>query len=326
MHTRKSFYIGITFFCIIGCAILDTKQPTLYDTRSGLFSKQFTTGEIRAVKAGFKAYPFEYSEEFGNLLLWRIHSKNQAFSRQLVKLPELNDGITPDEARALHTMYVYIKGMQAERKKKPGSTLEPGSRSLHIINEMTQDGLTNDSYRYSPSLEAFLWLIMDGHFDAQLFEAEYVNSLTFTKTVWGTMKGPRWEDFDVVTDRVNNPELLHYYITKNISYKKGHNTQSAKQVFSRGFGDCYDVAFFGKYLLERAGYKTTLRQVRYTNDQQHGLLVIQKDGHYLLVVDFTPEGNTLSGPYRDISQVDNTLSRGKRIYHRSWGSDLLPGR
>lgn len=326
VHTRKSLYIGILFLCIIGCATIGTKQPSLYDTRPGLFSKQYTTGEIRAIKAGFKAYPLDYSQEFGNLLLWQIHYKNQSFSRQLAQLPSFNDGTTPDEARALHTIYAYIKGIQAVRKKKPDSTLESGSRRLHIINEMTEDGLTNDPYRYSPSLEAFLWLIMDGHFDAQLFEKEYINCLTFTKRVWGNMKGPRWNDFDAVTDRVNTPELLHYYITRNITYKKGHATQSAPQVFSSGFGDCYDVTCFGKYLLDRAGYTTALRQVKYENDQQYGLLVIQQDGHYVLAVDFTPEGNTPSGPYGAISQVDDTLSGGRTIYYRSWGSDLPPGR
>jgi hypothetical protein len=326
VHTRKLLYIGILFICIIGCSTIGTKQPSLYDTRPGLFSKQYTTGELRAIKAGFKAYPFEYSQEFGNVLLWQIHYKNQAFSRQLAQLPALHDGITPDEARALHTVYAYIKGIQALRKKDPESTLESGSRRQHILNEMTEDGLTNDQYRYSPSLEAFLWLIMDGHFDAQLFETEYMNSLTFTKTVWGNMEGPRWEDFDTVADRVNTPELLHYFITRNITYKKGHNTQSATQVFSRGFGDCYDVAFFGKYLLDRAGYTTALRQVKYTNDQQYGLLVIQQDGHYVLAVDFTSEGNTPSGPYGAISQVDDTLSGGRTIYYRSWRSDLLPGK
>lgn len=326
VNTRKSLYIVILFFCIIGCATVGTRQPTLFDTKPGLYSKQYTTGEIRAIEAGFKVYPLEYSEEFGNLLLWQIHCHNQAFSRQLAKLPEINDRITPDEARALHTMYVYIQGIQTVRKKKPDNTIEPLSRGQRIINEMTEDGLTNDPYRYSPSLEAFLWLIMDGHFDAQSFETEYVNSLTFTKKVWGNMEGPRWDDFDAVADRVNTPELLHYYIDKNIAYKKGYNTQSSTNVFSQGFGDSYDVAFFAKDLLDRAGYKTALRQVRYTNVQKHGLVVIQNDGHYLLVVDFTTEGNTLSGPYGDISQVDNALARGEKIYYRSWGADTLPGR
>jgi len=298
----------------------------LYDTRPGLFSKQYTTGEIRAIKAGFKVYPFDYSQEFGDLLLWQIHYKNQSFSRQLAQLRLLNDRTTPDEARALHTIYFYIKGIQAVQKKKANSTLESGSRRLHIINEMTEDGLTNDPYRYSPSPEAFLWLIMDGYFDVQLFEEEYVNSLTFTKTVWGNMEGSRWEDFDAVAARGNTPERLHYYITKNITYKKGHNTQSETQVFSRGFGDCCDVAFFGKYLLARAGYNTTLRDVKYTNDQQYGLLVKQQDGHYLLAVDFTPAGNTLTGPYGALSQVDDALLGGRTIYYRSWESDLLPGR
>jgi len=130
----------------------------------------------------------------------------------------------------------------------------------------------------------------------------------------------RWEDFNTVVDRLNAPELLDYYINLNIKYKKNRtNSHTPKHTFLHHWGDCDDLAVFGKYILMKGGYKANPRYVYWTLDNRGhvGVVVILEDGRYLLAVDFGGR-NRMSGPYTKISEVDKTLSGGHFINDSGW--------
>ena len=132
---------------------------------------------------------------------------------------------------------------------------------------------------------------------------------------------PKWADFDEVTDRLNAPELLDYYIDHNLHYHRtylGISPYLPKTTFSRKWGDCDDLAAFGMYVLKKGGYKVFGRVVFYGVDKEHtGAGIKLEDGSYFLVIDFTRNGNDMSGPYDDISEVDDKLSNGL-IHTRKW--------
>ena len=69
----------------------------------------------------------------------------------------------------------------------------------------------------------------------------------------------RWEDFDLVIDRLNSPELLDYYERHVISYKYqygyGEGPEEARRVFNNKFGHCAQVTAFTVYVLKKAGYE-----------------------------------------------------------------------
>lgn len=218
-----------------------------------------------------------------------------------------------------------------------------------ILEEITLDGLTLDQYRYSPSLQAFLWLIVDGKFDADSFERDYARSLTllaekmgrdelfwlgcrtnypnsfyFTFAVWGDMEGPRWKDFGSVVDRLNAPELVHHYvnINSNFIYERGRN-QIPSETFRFKTGQCISAAVFGEYCLKMAGYKAFIRSVNWPGDpyttDHTGSGIVLEDGSYLLVIDFGPSGNRMSGPHKEVSDLDLQIAHGHRIIGRMWG-------
>lgn len=433
----------VVFTVLYGCATTKVKQVSLYETRSDIFSRQYTTGEIRAIETGFRADPQQYGKEYAHLLLWMIQNQNYEFSKQLAKLPDLNDGINPEETEALHTIYEYIKDVafprnfpdrtvktyhetishtlvlewtSSEKKKwdigltirgsfgdlpqvkNSGFEKEDVSESrdsfsiekvvhvlsltennetdgltvslkhcspyaelflavngkshdffvqevpfvfdgvrvtfknypddhstsakIIILNDMTLDGVINDPYRYSPSLEAFLWLILNGEFNPQLFAVNYNNGMTLTKNVWGSMDNQRWLDFNTVINRLNKPELIHHYINKKINYRRG-TPHGVYMTFATNKGQSVDAAYFTQYALKKAGYTTFIRSVKWKDGSRNvghsGSGIIREDGRYVLVADFKGKNN-LSGPYKDISMVDNALCEGKPIVDSIWDS------
>jgi hypothetical protein len=138
----------------------------------------------------------------------------------------------------------------------------------------------------------------------------------------------RWKDFNTVLDRLNSPELVDYWIWNNIKYKRGY-VNTPWEVFKKKEGHCISTGYFGNGALKRAGYTTFMRHVSWGHwgTKDHcGSGVILDDGKYLLVVDFDGSStNTTSGPYKDISQVDDKLARGRKIIERMNGSYFMPG-
>ena len=145
-------------------------------------------------------------------------------------------------------------------------------------------------------------------------------------------KSSKWNDFDTVADRLNAPELVDKYINTNIVFNlyPGSDKQSPKETFNRKRGSCTSLAVFGKYMLDRAGYQTRIRSVNFSKNLKnilgHSGLVIITENRYILAVDFRPtksgrkDFNTMSGPYMDISHVDDQLASDfKKITRSYWG-------
>ena len=66
----------------------------------------------------------------------------------------------------------------------------------------------------------------------------------------------RWENLKILIDRLNAPELLDFYINRNIVY--AHYLPSYQRPYSSiikyKYGDCDDLANFGRFVLTKAGY------------------------------------------------------------------------
>ena len=79
------------------------------------------------------------------------------------------------------------------------------------------------------------------------------------KEVKSENKNLRWEDFNIVTDRLNSPELLDYYERHVIRYKNvygyGEGPEEARRVFTNKYGHCAQITAFTVYVLQKAGYE-----------------------------------------------------------------------
>lgn len=137
----------------------------------------------------------------------------------------------------------------------------------------------------------------------------------------------RWSKTQEVVDRLNDPMLLNYYINKNIRYSFtiGGYHQPIKSTIKLKRGDCDDMAYFGKIVLSRAGYKVQGRIVGCTggfSDVHIGLIIELEDGRYLLAVNFRTL-NSMTGPFDTLLEADKSLGYGsgypcRSAFHFNW--------
>jgi hypothetical protein len=142
----------------------------------------------------------------------------------------------------------------------------------------------------------------------------------FTPKAYQTIKGAegrakekdqKWNDLTLIFDRLNAPVLVDFYINSNITYSFGRNLRYPESLIKHKIGDCDDVAYFFDVALSRAGYKTVARIVPIKN--LHIGLAIEKNNKYWIVANFLRHGNTMSGPYNSISEVDHVLGHSNKI-------------
>ena len=90
---------------------MPTRQPSYFDKHPDVLKKQYTADEIATLKKNFEANPLKYSQAVGDMLLWRMHQKSPEFASEFAQTPEVADGITPQEAKAMASIYNLIKGL-----------------------------------------------------------------------------------------------------------------------------------------------------------------------------------------------------------------------
>ena len=171
-------------------------------------------------------------------------------------------------------------------------------RELFVIRDMVLAG--EGGHKFSAPLQALLWGYMDSKFKEDNPFENYIDALEFVKPIWGDMKDKRWSNFDEVADRVNTPKLFDYWVNKVIDYGDpiiGY-TKPARQTFKDLRGDCSDICELGQTILGRSGYN-----VMKICTPDHVMGYIKKDNLYWLAIDFTPMGNALIGPSKNLYEL-----------------------
>jgi hypothetical protein len=308
--------------------------------------------------------------------------KNLLLSKELGKLPEIQDGISPEEKvaleglvrlynlspdafdRAFEQMYQvglpevrkYCSPLQAlfwlaEDGKHDQISRIVGNYSLEaLIKEAWGDVASRDkkvSHLSEQEIQGIINRLSEK--DRKLFDGvrpEVLNYfLTFhynehpgiyskedREIIEASMESNknylRWKTFSTVADRLNAPELVAYYLNHFVVYRGYKRAHGTYPTFKFKQGHCVDAAFFATDMLRRSGYNTFMRMVVWGPDtwiQNHtGSGIILDDGRYLIVADFTPSGNSMTGPHETIEQVDTQLASRHKITDRRWGTNYPP--
>jgi hypothetical protein len=134
----------------------------------------------------------------------------------------------------------------------------------------------------------------------------------------------RWKDYNIVIDRLNAPELLNFYINKNIKYAHYVPSyhRSPRSVINEKYGDCDDLAYFGRAVLSKAGYDVFGRIVGESPSVHIGLGIKLEDGSYILAVNFR-NMNIMTGPHKTMLELDEALGYGpgyrqRGPFHFDW--------
>jgi hypothetical protein len=121
----------------------------------------------------------------------------------------------------------------------------------------------------------------------------------------------RWNNFTAIVDRINAPELVHYYIIKNFHFESNLFSKP-RDTFLKNSGNSHALAVLGELFLKHNGYDTFVRTIKIPDSlcvtEHSGSGIVLEEYQYLLVVDF-PKGRQIKGPF-DLKALDIELSKG----------------
>ena len=187
---------------------------------------------------------------------------NPSLPVEIGRLPDYQGNIEGNRLVALNRLYSIIENATSDQMKNLERYLNigiPGKRS------------------YCTPLQALLWV---------LEKEDDVNVLDYTLTqlldkTWVFSEVNRWQDYEVVTDRLNAPEIVNYYERVQFVYKSKKGRQDAnkgtpKKLFTNKIGNCVDHSVFDVYCLEKGGYKASIKWV---NQRRHSICAFKVNGN-----------------------------------------------
>jgi len=175
--------------------------------------------------------------EVGNLFQ-QLYSLDPELALEVGKLPEFQGKVGEKQVMALSRFVTLIKKATPGQRDNLAEFLKVGKPTIR---------------RYSTLLQAVFWILeRDGK----------ANPLRLPLTLllaqaWNYTDQTRWGDFEVVTNRLNSPELIDYYERMNFQwwYFPGDRFGEERSIFRSKRGDCRDYTAFSVYCLQKAGYK-----------------------------------------------------------------------
>lgn len=224
-----------------------------------------------------------YPERFSLVL-----QKNAMLAKELLKLHEFQDGISPSEATALEKIIDLYEASPEQFDK--------------VFKEMYQIGLP-EVRKYCSPLQAFFWLLEKGEYQGEKVRLEYSLQSILVKA-WDFAEGGRWRDYQAVTDRLNAPELVNYYQRARFSYEFGRRDEkNAYYLFKANKGNCSDFTAFSIYCLQKAGYRAWEEHVASPSGRHpyHIVCVFESNGKKYIMDNGRPDKLVRRGiiPYEE---------------------------
>ena len=108
----KKSVLGFLFGSLIACTSITlgcaSQSVDLLDEYKRMLNSNIEVDTL-ALKTNFENKPEQYSQEMGDYLLKQFYKKNSVLGRELIKLPDLRDGISHAEVIALQKIYHMVE-------------------------------------------------------------------------------------------------------------------------------------------------------------------------------------------------------------------------
>jgi len=190
-----------------------------------------------------RPYSGPYPPNFDKLAI-----QNPLLVNELGKLPEIQDGISEKDAMALK----QISKLYSKNQKHFSSVFE----------SMNDVGNANVR-KFCTPLQALYWLALDdklAEIDISNYTLIGLLNQAWYKSGFEYDGTGRWDDFSEVAERLNSPELVDYYVSRNFTYKylKLESINDYKNpyfIFRNKHGQCWLYTAFCTHCLKKAGYQ-----------------------------------------------------------------------
>lgn len=185
-------------------------------------------------------------------LFLQLYEKYPTIAIEIGKLPEFQEDIgVPQELSLQRFIDLLVKASPEEKAN---------------LNEFLNVGKP-EFRRYCSPLQAIIWLLEKDDYDPSESPLKYPLDTLLTKS-WNLnilSRGEekyRWDNFDIVTDRLNAPYLIDFYEKRKFLYEFRMSPDgSAYTLFMTKTGHCVDVTVFTVYCLRKGGYTASEHKV-----------------------------------------------------------------
>ena len=257
---KKALLIICIGSLIIGCSISPTKPNISAIYRVSALKAQLRSLPAKSQQLTQGLFPIEAQK-----LLQKLYILDPTLAFEVGKLPEFQGKVDERQIRALTRFTELIANITPEEKINLAMLLEVGKPNIR---------------RYCTPLQAIFWVFEE--------EEPYLepNPLHYSLEdilhyVWDYSEKRRWSDFEIVTERLNSPELINYYEQKNFWYVDcEERVAEPKAIFKYKNGCCFDYSAFSEYCLQKAGYDAKIIKVESPNYHSYHVVCefIDKDG------------------------------------------------
>jgi hypothetical protein len=197
-------------------------------------------------------------------LFVQVHNIDNVLAMEIGKLPEFQGQISDLQVRSLSRFLDLLIASSPQEKSNLKKLLEVGKPNFR---------------RYCSPLQSIFWLLEKEDYKQK--ESPFSYSLnTLLKKSWNFSETNHWDDYNVVTDRLNAPELVDYYELRQFNYEsRPGQSGNSYALFKYKTGDCKDVTAFTVYCLKKGGYKAMEYKVPSpTGNPYHMVTLFEVDG------------------------------------------------
>jgi hypothetical protein len=260
MKTLVLFFLGIL---ALGCSMATRPNvsvpywmPTLRDNLQPLPDKEQLTRK--------EPLPAEIQKQFE-----RLFHIDPSVAVEVGRLPKFQNQPAPAQVLSLTRLTDLVANATKEERANLEGLLRVGIPEVR---------------RYCTPLQAILWILeRDEYPEVNPLRCSHVESLLVM--AWNFAEENRWNNYKVVTERLNAPELVDYYQRKRFTYYyniipgRDWYKPDAYNIFKYNRGGCIDFTDFAVVCLLKGGYKAVeYRVASPTGHPFHAVCLFKKDG------------------------------------------------
>lgn len=264
--------ILLTFICQLFFGCVSTKQTPNISVLYRIPELAYQLAQLENKSIDFEKNPVPIPAK---ILLQKLYQIDPIIALEVGRIPEFEGVIGEAQILALNRFVTLIENSKPEE--------------IATINKLLQVGKTGIR-RYCAPIQAIFWLLERQEYEYQLVLMQPLESLLSES--WNFTEKSRWDDFKVVTDRLNAPELVHFYSKFNFSYvRQGQRQVTAEYIFFSKNGCCQDYTAFGVHCLQNAGYDAKAIIVKSPTGHPNGHVICEfkgKDGKAYILDDSCP--------------------------------------
>jgi hypothetical protein len=228
-------FIVLTLVCQLLFGCVSTKQKPNISAIYRIPELAYQLAPLENKSIDFEKNPVPTTAK---ILFQKLYQIDPIIASEVGRIPEFEGIIGEPQILALNRFVTLIQNSKPEEKANISKLLQVGKPGIR---------------RYCTPIEAIFWLLERQKYEYQKVSMQPLESLLSES--WNFSENGRWNNFKVVTDRLNAPELIHFYSKYNFSYvRQGQRQINAEYIFFSKNGCCQDYTAFDVHCLQNAGY------------------------------------------------------------------------